>query len=248
MQTERTCNRKGEERIPDCPFHGGKTLCTSQIRIFKALPQKEQEILVDSAVHARYEKGFAMIEEDSPVKDIIVIRRGRVKICRFDAAGEEYILDILHDGQAIWHDLFLQDPVYHYSAVCLTDVTVCRISRQKFMDIIKANPETALSLIRMLSTELKDAKDKVMLLSIRSPEIRLAGFLLDRDMTCVNGKIHMKLDDIAASIGLRPETVSRNISRLEKKGLVRRLGQGVLQVTDRPALLKLYRTEKIDKN
>ena len=49
----------------------------------------------------------------------------------------------------------------------------------------------------------------------------------------------MRLDDIAASIGLRPETVSRSLSKLEKEGIINRLGQGKLQVKDRAALQKL---------
>lgn len=232
-----------EQEHHDCPYGSSQTLCTSQIRIFKALPESEQRKLIAGAVHVDYEKGHLLIEEGSEVENIIIIRHGRVKICRFDAAGEEYILDILHDGQAIWHDMFLQDHTYHYSAVCMTDIGACLISRRKFMDILAEQPETALSLIAMLSTELKDAKDKVMLLSIRDPQVRLAGFLLDKDMTCVNGRIQMTLDDIAASIGLRPETVSRNITRLERKGLIHRIGRGVLKVTDRKGLQEYFRTE-----
>ena len=43
------------------------------------------------------------------------------------------------------------------------------------MQIITREPEMALSLIAMLSTELTEEKEKVMLLSIRDPDTRLAG-------------------------------------------------------------------------
>ena len=97
----------------------------------------------------------------------------------------------------------------------------------------------------MLSTELQEAKEKAQLLSVRQPLIRLAGFLISKDTTCTNHVICMKLDDIAASIGLRAETVSRCISKLEEQQLITRLGQGKLKVTNRLKLLELYNSRNI---
>ena len=53
-------------------------------------------------------------------------------------------------------------------------------------------------------------------------------------------EINLKLEDIASSIGMRPETVSRKLSKLEKLGMIRRIGKGRILVTDRNALEKLY--------
>ena len=105
---------------------------------------------------------------------------------------------------------------------------------------LRREPEMALGLIAMLSTELTEEKEKVMLLSIRDPDTRLAGFLLDRDGKCLNGKISMKLSDIAATISLRPETVSRSLTKLQKAGYIERAGRGELRVTDREGLYTFF--------
>ena len=49
-------------------------------------------------------------------------------------------------------------------------------------------------------------------------------------------EIHLKLEDIANSVGLRPETVSRNIAQFVREGLVERPGRGRLLVADRAGL------------
>ncbi|MGN1023910.1 MAG: Crp/Fnr family transcriptional regulator [Lachnospiraceae bacterium] len=237
-----------ERNRENCPFEKEETTCMDKIRLFRGLPEASREKLMEGVIHRSYAAGRVLIEEEEKVRYILVIRKGRVKICRSDAEGEEHILDILHDGQAIWHDLFLKEPVYHYSAVCLTDVDACLFSREEFMRIITGEPEMALGLIAMLSTELTEEKEKVMLLSIRDPDTRLAGFLLDRDEKCLNGHISMKLSDIAASISLRQETVSRSLSRLQKAGYLARTGRGELKVIDRQGLLAFFRrTEQPDK-
>lgn len=216
----------------------------SRIRMFASLPGKEQKHLLDHAVRCDRKKGDVIAVEGDEITSVIIIRKGRIKTCRIDANGNEYILDILHDGHAIWHDMFLKDAVYHYSIVCLTDVQICEIPREELVNVLRENPEAAMSLITMLSTDLYEAKEKSILLSIHSPMVRLAGFLLNRDRTCINRIIHMKLDDIASSLSLRPETVSRNLAVLEKEGIIRRYGKGKLQVIDRPALQKIYDEEK----
>ncbi len=95
--------------------------------------------------------------------------------------GEERVLDVLHDGQAIWHGMFLEDHVYHYSVGCLSDVQFCSIKRTAFEKVLERHPDVALSLIQMLSTELDEAEERAALLSVHNPRVRLAGFLLCRD-------------------------------------------------------------------
>ena len=68
---------------------------------------------------------------------------------------------------------------------------------------------------------------------------RVGQFLLFRDARCIGKEIELKLEDIAASISLRPETVSRVIAKFEKAGAVKRLGRGKLLVTDREKLRAL---------
>lgn len=233
-------NKEQEKQTTGCPFKKNHKLCTSEIRLFKALPLAVQQDLVNSSQHVQYKKGTVIAEEGEAVDAILIIRHGLVKTCTYDVNGEEYIMDILHDGQAIWHDMFLTDYTYHYSIVTLSNVLICKIKRSDFMRMLGKYPTAAMSLIAMLSTELQEAKQKAQLLSVRQPITRLAGFLLDKNKNCTNHEIRMKLDEIAASIGLRPETVSRCITKLENEKMILRLGQGKLQVLNQKALQDLY--------
>lgn len=237
-------SREVEISTIGCPFREKNKLCTSEIRLFQALPQDVQEHLVNNSEHIQYPKGRVLAREGDTIDAVLIIRHGRIKTCKYDVNGEEYIMDILHEGQAIWHDMFLNDYCYHYDIVTLTDVMICKIKRTDFMRLLGQYPNAAMSLIAMLSTELQEAKEKTQLLSIRQPLTRLAGFLLNKDRTCTNHEINMKLDDIAASIGLRAETVSRCISKLENQKLIKRLGQGKLKVIDRNTLIELYKSQK----
>lgn len=224
----------------DCPFRSRNTFCTESIRLFKDLPHQEQAYLIGKSIHTAHPRGTVLAHEGDPIDEVLIIRSGKIKTCHIDSGGDEHILDILHDGQAVWHGMFLREHSYQYDVVAISDVTLCRISRLDFMDVLRSNPETAMHLIEMLSSELQDANEKAFLLSIRKPEERIAAFLLFRDSRCIGSLIEMKLDDIAASISLRPETISRYLSRMEKDGLIQRQGHGKIRVLDREKIKQLY--------
>lgn len=214
--------------------------CTTTIPLFGALPKDVQKSLTEHSIQTTRAIGTILFRVGEKVDSVLIIRKGRIKLCKYDADGNEYILDIIHDGDAIWENLFLENAVFPYSAVCLSKVDLCEIKKSEFIQFLADRPSIAMNLISLLSLRLKDSNEKALLLSIRDPKVRLAGFLLDRDTRCVGPEIKLKLEDIAASIGLRPETVSRNLSRFEKAQLIKRLGRGKIMVTNRSGLKKIY--------
>jgi cAMP-binding proteins - catabolite gene activator and regulatory subunit of cAMP-dependent protein kinases len=236
---------KGDQKtLPGCLNCKNGLLCTATIPLFSTLPKDIQKNLTEHSVQTTKAKGSFLFRAGEKVDSVLIIRKGRIKLCKYDADGNEYILDIIHDGDAVWENLFLENAVFPYSAVCLSKVELCEIRKSEFIQLLADRPGIAMNLISLLSLRLKDANEKALLLSIRDPKVRLAGFLLDRDIRCVGPEIKLKLEDIAASIGLRPETVSRNLSRFEKEGLIQRLGQGKILVTDRSGLKKIYETSQ----
>lgn len=227
----------------DCASCRDGASCLDGIRLFAKLPTEAKAELMASAVQRHFARGDVMVHEGEPISAILILRSGRIKTFRNDVDGEEIVLDVLHDGQAIWHGMFLEGNAYHYSVGCITDVDACIIARTDFERVLSDNPDAALGLIKTLATELVDAEEKAMLLGIRDPRRRVASYLLARERRCLHGEISLKVTDIAGSVYLRPETVSRNIAQLEREGLVERLGRGRLRISDHDGLRRIADTE-----
>ena len=235
IQDGRVCAPAGH----DCAFSRAGSSCMDNIRLFCGLPDEAKRELLARARHSTRPRGAVIAREGEPIDSIIVVRTGRIKTFRTGSDGKEYVLDVLHDGQALWHGMFLEDHTYHYTVGCLTTVELCRIHRSDFEGLLARHPDVALGLIRMVCTELDDAEEKIMMLGIRDPRRRLAEYLLIRDRRCAGPEIRLKLEDIASSVGLRPETVSRHVARLSREGLVERTGRGRLRVTDPKGLARV---------
>lgn len=232
---ERVCAGVGH----DCAFSRAGSSCMDNNRLFAELPSSAKRELLARARHTAHASGDIIVHEGDPIESIIVVRTGRIKTYRSTSDGEQHVLDVLHDGQALWHGLFLDNHTYGYSVSCLTPVRLCLVHRADVEQMLANHPDVAMGLIRMVCTELDRAEERIMMLSIRDPRRRLAEYLLARDRSCTGPEIHLKLDDIASSVGLRPETVSRNIARFDREGLVRRTGRGRLLVLDREGLARV---------
>ena len=150
---------------------------TWNIPLLENLPEEVQKKLIKHSEHITYQKDSYLFREGELVDSICVIRKGRVKLTRFDALGRENIIMILSDNDTIWESMFLDGSVYPYSAVTLSSATVYKIHKNDFIRIVD-DPTAAMNIIMLLSRKLHDANERNMLLSTKNPIARLAGFLL----------------------------------------------------------------------
>lgn len=237
--TNRVCAPSGHT----CAYAKAGSSCMDNIRLFAGLPVDAKQELLAHSRHSSHTTGSIIVHEGDPIESVIIIRKGRIKTFRTSATGKEYVLEVLHDGQALWHGMFLEDHTYHYSVECLSKVEICRIHRADFEAMLSNHPSEALNIIRMVCTELDQAEERIMMLGIKSPRKRLAEYLLIRDQQCAGPEIKLKLDDIANSVGLRTETVSRNIAQFAREGLLERTGRGRLRIIDHEGLRRARRGE-----
>ena len=215
-----------------------EALVRSQLSFLQGIPEGKRRELLAKGIILYKKEGSTLFLEDTPVKSIWIIVSGRVKLSYADPNGREQIVGIFSDMEVIWESLFLPGSLYPYSGICLTPVTVCAIPVNDLRRIL-ANPYVSFNVITLLSAKLRDANRRNAMLSGKSPEERIARLLLYYGRRSENALIPLKLSDIAASLNLRPETVSRKLKSLMKDGIIERAGRGKLRVVNYEALSRL---------
>ena len=131
---------------------------------------------------------------------------------------------------------------YPYNGLCATNVECCRIDRENLEKVLQ-DPMIALRVIGLLSRKLHNANERNLLLTVTDPGARIAGFLLYRSKRSASDTVTLRLGEIAASIHLRPETVSRRLKELERQGLIKRIGQSGIRLMDSDGLRKVFTEE-----
>lgn len=199
------------------------------IPFLASMPEKEKTELLGKSEFKRIRKGSYLFHEGDNVDAIYIILKGKIKLTRYDAEGREQIVGIFAGNDTIWEGMLLEDSRFPYSGVSMINTYVCIIYRSDFVKAL-SDFHVALNIIALLSRKLHDANERNLLLSTKDPKARLAAFLLYREKRDHEETIDLRLEDIAASLSMRPETASRKIRELTDEGLIRRVGKSRIQI------------------
>ncbi len=206
-----------------------KECSTENIPFLASMPEEEKTKLLEKSELRRVRKGNYLFHEGDSVDAIYIILKGKLKLTRFDADGREQIVGIFAKNDTVWEGMLIEDSCFPYSGVSMVNTFVSIIYRKDFVKVL-SDFHLALNIIALLSRKLHDANERNLLLSTKDPKARLAAFLLYREKRDHEETIDLRLEDIAASLSMRPETASRKIKELSDEGLIKRVGKSRIQI------------------
>lgn len=217
---------------------------TCPVRERAACAALDPEVRADLAAHGRtvmLSRGEALFRAGDESDRCATLIQGVLKVVSTDADGTEHILALVHPAGFVG-ELFA--PFEHHDVVALGDARLCVFSRSRITHTLSAHPRMADALLRRSQEDLYAARQLLALTGRKSAQHRVAGLILSLADAASHSPCHpaLKFDlplsraEIADLLGLTIETVSRQISALERKGLIRRSGARGIELVD-PARL-----------
>lgn len=183
----------------------------------------------------KYNKGEFIIRPGETPTGVFYIESGLVKAYYITKYGEENLLIIRKEHEIfplIWA-VTGQERHVIYQALAPTEVW--RISRTDYLDYLQNHQDALAPLLDMTIEMYRIHSERIINLEYRTVRERLISFLLTMDQRF--GKKHeggrlidvsLRQQDVASSINASRETTSRELSALEKKGLIKTNPQYVL--------------------
>lgn len=174
-----------------------------------------------------YKKGEFIIRPGETPSGIYYIETGLVKAYDITKYGEENLLIVRKEHEIfplIWA-ITGQERHVIYEALAAT--TVWRLDRSKYLKYIEANNEVLAPLLDMAVEMYRIHSERIINLEYRTVRERLVSFLLtmagrfgEESGKGVVIQVPLKQQDIASSINASRETTSRELTALERKGLI----------------------------
>ncbi|MGL5035981.1 MAG: Crp/Fnr family transcriptional regulator [Microcystaceae cyanobacterium] len=158
---------------------------------------------------------------------VYFILDGWVKIRTHNVDGKEVTLNIVGKGEVLGEMAALEEAPRSTDAMTLTPATVCSIPAQDFCKLLETEPKAGIRLAQLIAKRLRQLNRRLRLREAESLS-RVADTLLflaeGQGKKTIYGMIipnlaHRELSSIS---GLARETVTRALTKLEKKGLIRR--------------------------
>ena len=231
------CARRGDLAAP-CRHCGAR-----EFNICQALDAVQQDKLFALATRLQLDKRDRLFAAGDPARHVYNLTEGTVSVSRSLTDGRRQILGFLLPG-----DFLGLEPgeSHRCDAEALTEAKVCRFERTTFDAFLQDNPEVALRLLRIASSDLAQAARHELLLGRKTAVERIATFLIDlRDRS---GARHLRThplalpmtrSEIADYTGMTIETVSRVLGRLRSGKVIELVGAGAVRVLDEAELERL---------
>lgn len=160
-------------------------------------------------------------------KTVVVHRDGNEQVTGFHIPGEPLGLDGICSDE------------HNCVAVALEDSTVCVVPFGLLENLCHDMKAMQHHIHRMMSGEIVRESGLMMLLGTMSAEQRVAAFLISlaarmkaRGYSAVEFSLRMTREEIGNYLGLKLETVSRTLSKLQKGGVVDTNGKQIRIIDD----------------
>ncbi|MCF7812013.1 Crp/Fnr family transcriptional regulator [Candidatus Gracilibacteria bacterium] len=170
------------------------------------------------------EKNTILFSPDSPAHDVYVLKQGEVELYH-QQNGKKVIFETLFPGD-IFGDFGVGKTSYY--AVTTRQSFVCRTPTNEFLAIVKAHPEIALRLMRVLAEKTSDYERKIASLSQPAKEQILHEIqrLHEKNRRSVFAKMfHIPLrishQKLAEKTGLNRVTVTKLLGELRNEGRIK---------------------------
>lgn len=175
-----------------------------------------------------YKKGQTVFYEGNRPYGVYCLNSGKVKLIKHAPEGKSYISRISKAGDLLGYRAFFTNEFYTSTAEVLEDAVICFLDKEKFLDLLKKNPQFSLKLLEMMGHELKCAEEHSRDLAYKSAQERIIELILtlkdsygkDQENGTYKLDIQLSREDMASMLGTTTETAVRLLTWLKDKNLV----------------------------
>lgn len=205
-------------------------MCEKLGECFDKLSVDEKNFLASQKKQLVYARGENICKQGAFAPFVLYVLEGMVRV--FVESGHDKHLNIAieNKGSYIGFNTVFGESVYQYSAVALTDCTICMIDKQALNKLFHKNKEFALSIIsrncrteKLLLSHLKTQTHKQM-----PGKLAVALLYLNRhDFQSKNIYNYLTRRDIAEFAGITVESTIKLLKEFEKDKLISLNGKKV---------------------
>ncbi|RAJ01562.1 CRP-like cAMP-binding protein [Chitinophaga skermanii] len=173
-----------------------------------------------------FKKGQDIFHEGGQPYGIYSINSGKIKLTHAGDDGREQIIRLVKPGDLIGYKALISNEPYTATATVLEDSAVCFIPRDVFLSVLQKDTVLSLKMMKILTSELRKAEEKITHLAQKPVRERLAETLLTLKETYGLAADHQTInvmlsrEEIANLVGTATESAIRLLSEFKKEKVI----------------------------
>lgn len=210
-----------------------------------SLDQDDIDLLDQIVKRSRpMKRGEFLFNQGDKFNSVFAVRSGSLKTFSVTDEGEEQITGFHLPSEVIGLSA-MGSNTYPVSAQALETTSICEIPFDRLDELAISLPQLRRQLMRIMSKEIRDDQQMMLLLSKKTADERIATFLINlsarfraRGYSANQFRLAMSRNEIGNYLGLAVETVSRVFTRFQQNELLKAEGKEIC-ITNLNDLLSL---------
>jgi CRP/FNR family cyclic AMP-dependent transcriptional regulator len=198
------------------------------IPLLDILGEQARRKFLEELTEAHYGKGQYIFQQGDPADYFHIVTRGSVKCVKSSPEGKECTLKVLMPGDLFCCEAAVFDGSPHPgTAQPMGEVSVLRLSKKAYFDMLRNNPDAAIEVIKYLGNRLNEVQEQAKILALDRADQRLASLLVNlaertgvREVQGYRLGVRLTRQDMANMVGVTTETAIRIMARFKKLRLV----------------------------
>ncbi|MFK5937759.1 MAG: Crp/Fnr family transcriptional regulator [Sulfurimonas sp.] len=202
---------------------------------FHHFSEEQLQLMLSFSVKKNYKSGQILFYEKEMPTNLQILIKGTLKVFKTDLKDNEIVMNRFQPTSMIAEAPVLENRPYPASAIFETNGTVLKIDFLRFKQEFFKDPDVALKIFHSLSMKIKHLENVIELNIVLDSTARLAKYLCDNRDDLKN----LKKYQLAQTLHMTPETLSRTLKKLLVLGLVVKGDEGY-EIKNREGLKVLF--------
>ena len=194
--------------------------------INEAKGREELKKLSIDRITRNYRKKDFIFEEGEYPNQLYFINKGKVKLCKTNDDGKEYVISLHSQGDFIGYLSLLKGSRYTESAIALDNVEVSVIPKKDFFALVYNNRDVSSQFIKILTDNILEKEEQLLSLAYNSVRKRVAETLVKlqyehEKSNPTEAAFAILREDLANMVGTAKETVIRTLTDFKEEKLIK---------------------------
>ena len=207
--------------------------CIHAVPIFKSLTIDQMEKVHSLIRHKHYTEGETIYQPGEIADSFYFLKSGKLRVYRLSEMGKEQLIRIVDQNDFIGELALFKKGIYEAFAQAQTDCSICAIKHEDFRELLLEYPNISIEMLSVITKRLATSEQQTAWATTETVRDRLIHFLISLIDSAEKEpiiKLNMAKKDLASYLGTTSESLSRELTRLERERMIKEVSYGEIKL------------------